>query len=633
MYRILGRAGSTALLMGNEAVARGFLEAGGGFAAGYPGTPSTEVIESLAEVAKEAGIYVEWSSNEKVAVEAAYGASLAGVRSIATMKHVGLNVAADALMSIAYTGVRGGMLVFVAGDPSMWSSQNEQDDRYYGLISYVPVLTPSDPQEAKDLTVLGLDLSEKFSHPFMMVSTTRVSHTRGPVVLGPLRPPRTAGKFERARGLTLVPAVAREQREKLISKWEDIRKTFAGLGQFNRVEGDGDVAIVTDGVAYGFVKESLSELGPEADKVKVVKIATPLPFPRSFVIDAISNVKRVLVVEELEPVVEGQLKQALEEERLTPEVHGKDLVGLAGELTLDRVRRAVRSFLGLPVEEPRLYKVDLQIPPRPPAFCPGCPHRATFYALRRAVNRLRLKAIYSGDIGCYSLGLYEPFREQDIIIEMGGSVGAANGLAHAAQDQVPIAIIGDSTFFHAGIPGLINAMYNRAPMLLLVLDNRTTAMTGEQPDPGSGVTAMGDEAPVISIEGIARGIGIEKVVTFDPFDINGATNAMAEALEYVVKERRPAVAVARRACALDALRRARKAKVQVPLYQVEDDKCTACGICYNAFSCPAIFVKDDRKAWIDPSLCTGCGVCAEICPYKAIVKVVQEGKGWEEAWM
>ena len=631
MYRILGRPGSTQLLMGNEAVARGFLEAGGGFASGYPGTPSTEVIESLADVAKEVGIYVEWSANEKVALEAAYGASLTGVRSIATMKHVGLNVAADALMSIAYTGVKAGMLVFAAGDPSMWSSQNEQDNRYYGLISYVPVLTPSDPQEAKDLTILGLDLSEKFSHPFMMVSTTRVSHTRGPVVLGPLRPPKVSGSFERARGLTLVPAVAREQREKLISKWEELRKAFNGLGQFNRVEGEGDQAILVDGVAYSFVKEALSEVEGAA-KVKVVKLSTPLPFPREFVIDAVKDARRVLVVEELEPVVEGQLKQALSEEGIRLEVHGKDLVGLAGELTLERVRRAVRTFLGLPVEEPKLYKVDLQIPPRPPAFCPGCPHRATFYSLRRAVNRLRLKPIYSGDIGCYSLGLYEPFKEQDIIIEMGGSVGAANGLAHTAKDQVPIAIIGDSTFFHAGVPGLINAVYNRAPMLLLVLDNRTTAMTGEQPDPGSGLTATGEEAPVISIEAIAKGVGVEKVVTFDPFDVKGATDAMAEALEYVVKERKPAVAVARKACALDAVRKARRNKVQIPLYQVVDDKCTACGICYNAFSCPAIFVKDDRKAWIDPSLCTGCGVCAEICPYKAIVKVVQEGKGWEEAW-
>jgi len=297
------------------------------------------------------------------------------------------------------------------------------------------------------------------------------------------------------------------------------------------------------------------------------------------------------------------------------------------------VRRAVRQFLGIPYEESKLYNVDLQVPPRPPTFCPGCPHRATFYALRRAVNRRRVKAIYSGDIGCYSLGLYEPFREQDIIIEMGGSIGTANGLARAAREQVPIAIIGDSTFFHAGIPGLVNAVYNRAPMLLLVLDNRTTAMTGEQPDPGSGVTAMGDEAPVISIEAIARGVGVEKVVTFDPFDIEGATNALADAIDYVVSERRPAVAVARRACALEAVRKARKQKIQVPLYQVVEDKCTACGICYNAFSCPAILVKDDKKAWIDPSLCTGCGVCAEICPYKAIVKVVQEGKGWGEVWM
>ena len=631
MYKLLGRAGSTELLMGNEAIARGFLEAGGGFAAGYPGTPSTEVIEALAEVAREVGIYVEWSANEKGAVEAAYGASLAGVRSMATMKHEGLNVAADALMSIAYTGVRGGMLIYAANDPSMWSSQNEQDDRYYGLISYVPVLTPSDPQEAKDLTVVGLDLSEKLSHPFLMVGTTRVAHTRAPVTLGPLRPPRTRGRFERGGGLTLVPAVAREQRERLVRKWEDVRKALAGLRPFNRVEGEGGAAVVADGVAYQYVKEVLEEAG--AKGVRLVKISTPVPLPREFVLEALDGADRVLVVEELEPVVETQLRALAQEEGLKVAVRGKDLVGLVGELTLERVRRAVRAFLGLPYQGPEKVRVDVSLPPRPPNFCPGCPHRATFYALRRAVNGLRLKPIYSGDIGCYSLGLYPPFGEQDIILEMGGSVGVANGLAHVAEGQVVIAVIGDSTFFHAGVPALINAVYNQAPMLVLVLDNRTTAMTGEQPDPGSGVRATGEEAEVVGIEEIARGVGVKKVVTFDPFDINGATKALMDALSYVAKERRPAVAVARRACALEAVRKARRRRVQIPLYQVVEEKCTGCGICYNAFSCPAIFVKDDKRAWIDPTLCVGCGVCAETCPYKAIVKVVEEGPGWDEVWM
>ncbi|ESQ22547.1 MAG: indolepyruvate ferredoxin oxidoreductase, alpha subunit [uncultured Acidilobus sp. MG] len=631
MYRLLGAPGTVQLLMGNEAVARGFLEAGGGFASGYPGTPSTEVIESLAEVAKEVGIYVEWSVNEKVALEAAYGASLAGVRSMATMKHVGLNVASDALMSIAYTGVRGGLVIFSAGDPSMWSSQNEQDNRIYGLISYTPVLTPSDPQEAKDLTAKAFDVSEAFSSPVLVISTTRVSHTRAPVTLGQLRPPRTKGRFERTRGLTLVPAVAREQREKLIAKWQDITKYVDGLSPFNRVEGEGRKAVVADGVAYVFVKEALSELGLEG-KVKVVKLSSPVPLPRRFTLNALSDVDEVLVVEELEPVVERQLKELVAEEGLKVKVVGKELVGLPGELTLERVEGAIAKFMGMAMPEPPITKLDLQLPPRPPTFCPGCPHRATFYALRRAVNGLRIKPVYSGDIGCYSLGLYEPFREQDIILEMGGSVGAANGLAHALTDQVAIAIVGDSTFFHAAVPGLINAVYNRSPMLVLVLDNRVTAMTGEQPDPGTGLNALGEPAKAISIEEVSKGVGVEKVVTFDPFNLKEATDKLMEALSYVVKERKPAVAVARKACALEAVRRARRRRVKMPLYQVVEDKCTACGICYNAFSCPAIMVRDDKKAWIDPSLCVGCGVCAEICPYKAIVKVVEEGEGWWEVW-
>ncbi len=631
MARLLGAAGTTELLMGNEAVARGFLEAGGGFAAGYPGTPSTEVIESLADVAKAVGIYVEWSANEKVALEAAFGASLTGVRSMAVMKHVGLNVASDALMSIAYTGVRGGLVVFSAGDPSMWSSQNEQDNRIYGLLSYVPVLTPSDPQEAKDITVRAFDLSEQFGHPVLEVSTTRVSHTRGPVLLGPLRPPRTRGSFERSRSLTLVPAVAREQRERLVSKWAEIRRRLEEFEPFNRVEGDGDVAVVADGVAYVYVREAVQRLGLEG-KVRVVKLSTPVPLPRKFTLSAISGTERVLVVEELEPVVERQLKELVAEEGVRAAISGKDLVGLTGELTLTRVMTAIGRFVGVDVPTPAGTALNLSLPPRPPTFCPGCPHRATFYSLRRAVNGLRLKPIYSGDIGCYSLGLYEPFREQDIILEMGGSVGVANGLSHAAEGQVVIAIVGDSTFFHASIPALLNAAYNGAPFLTLVLDNRVTAMTGEQPDPGTGVNAMGEPAKVISIEELARGAGVEKVVTFDPFNIKESTEKLMEALSYVVREKKPAVAVARKACALEAVRRARKRKVQIPLYQVVEDRCPACGICYNAFSCPAIMVRDDKKAWIDPSLCVGCGVCVEICPYKAIVKVVQETEGWDEAW-
>ena len=631
MSRLLAPSGTTQLLMGNEAVARGFLEAGGGFASGYPGTPSTEVIESLAEVAKAAGIYVEWSANEKVALEAAYGASLVGARSMAVMKHVGLNVASDALMSIAYTGVKGGLVVFSAGDPSMWSSQNEQDNRIYGQISYVPVLTPSDPQEAKDITVRAFDLSEKLGHPVLEVSTTRVSHTRGPVTLGPLRPPRTKGTFERSRSLTLVPAVAREQREALISRWAGIRRYLEEFEPFNRVEGEGDLAVMADGVAYVYVKEAVQRLHLEG-RVRLVKLSTPVPLPRKFTLSAISGTQKVLVVEELEPVVEGQVKQLLAEEGVRLSVTGKDLVGLTGELTLTRVISAVGKFAGVEVQVPEPVKVDLKLPPRPPTFCPGCPHRATFYSLRRAVNGLRLKAIYSGDIGCYSLGLYDPFREQDIIIEMGGSVGVANGLAHSVEGQVVIAIVGDSTFFHAAVPALLNAVYNNAPFLTLVLDNRVTAMTGEQPDPGTGVNAVGEPAKAVNIEELARGAGVEKIVTFDPFDIRESTQRLMEALSYVVKERKPAVAVARKACALEAVRRARRRRVQIPLYQVIEDKCTACGICYNAFSCPAIVVRDDRKAWIDPSLCVGCAVCAEICPYKAIVKVVQEGEGWEEAW-
>jgi indolepyruvate ferredoxin oxidoreductase alpha subunit len=632
---LLGPPGATVLLLGNEAIARGALEGGLGFAAAYPGTPSSEIVESLAAVAKNVGIYVEWSTNEKVALEAAYGASLAGVRSLASMKHVGLNVAADAFMSISYTGVRAGMLIVSAEDPGMWSSQNEQDNRYYGLMAYVPVFEPYSPSEAKEMARYALEFSEEYSTPVLMTPTTRVSHVRGPVKLGDLRPSRPIGWFKRdIERLTLIPAHARARRRSMIERWSRVAEAVEEA-PFNTVEwASSRTVIVASGISYAYVKEAVQRLGVDAT---ILKIGTPVPVPRRMIVKALADAEKVLVVEELEPIVETQVKKIAAEEGLTAAIHGKEYTGFAGEMTLERAGKAILEFLGRDLSEAPWRggeRVDESlIPPRPPAMCPGCPHRATFFALRKAVNSLRLKPIYSGDIGCYSLGVLPPFREQDIILEMGGSVGVATGLSTVARDQVVIAIIGDSTFFHAGLPALANAVYNRHPYLVLVLDNRVTAMTGEQPNPSTGLNAVGEPAPVIDIEAVARGLGVEKVVTFDPFDINGAFRALREALKYVVEQRRPAVAIARRACALYIDRLARRQGASPPLYAVIEDKCTACGVCYNAFTCPAIMVKDDGKAWIDPELCTGCGVCAAICPFNAIVKVREASSEWERLWL
>lgn len=629
---ILGEPGSTVLLLGNEAIARGALEAGVGFASAYPGTPSTEIIETLARVARKVGLYVEWSTNEKVALEAAYGATLAKVRALAAMKHVGLNVAADALTSIAYTGVRAGLLIVSAQDPGMWSSQNEQDNRYYGLLAYVPVFEPYSPQEAKDMTVYALEFSEKYRHPVLMTPTTRVSHTRGPVRLGVIREPVVQGDFERdIEGLTLVPAHARKLRRALVEKWAGIREALSDA-PFNKIEGHGDTLVIASGISYSYVKEAITALKAEA---KILKLGTPVPLPREITLEALEDVDRVLVVEELEPVVEMQIKSLIVEEGLDVEVHGKDYVGYIGEMTIDRATRALARILGKELIEASIGEskpAGTSLPPRPPALCPGCPHRATYYALRRAVNSLRVKPVYSGDIGCYSLGLLPPFKQQDLLIEMGGSIGVANGLGRVLRDQVVIAVIGDSTFFHAGIPGLVNAVYNRTPMLVLVLDNRVTAMTGEQPNPGSGYNALWEPAPMIKIEDVANGLGVEKIVVFDPYNLREATDKLKEALEYVVKNRKPAVAVARRACALIVGRIARAKNVRGPLYTVLTDKCTACGVCYNAFTCPAIGVRGDGKAYIIEDLCTGCGVCADVCSFKAIIKSREGDEGWEQLW-
>ncbi|MCE4617129.1 MAG: indolepyruvate ferredoxin oxidoreductase subunit alpha [Desulfurococcales archaeon] len=635
-HKLLAPSGTTRLLMGNEAIARGAIEAGVGFVAGYPGTPSTEIIETLATVAKDLGIHVEWSTNEKVALEAVYGAQLTGVRSMATMKHVGLNVAADPFMTLAYTGVIGGTVVVSADDPNMWSSQNEQDNRYFGLKAYVPVFEPSEPGEAKELVKLAFQFSEEVGHPVLFRSTTRISHVRGPVVFGETPKNITnKGVFKKhPERFTVIPAHARKLRGELIERWETIKEKIPKLEPFNRIENPGHkTAILASGLAYAYTKESLRMLGIE-NKVTLVKIATPVPVPEEQILQAAENAEKILIVEELEPVVEMQVKNLLYNVDKTIEIHGKDYVPLIGELTLNKVLNGVARIVDLKFSVPskRFSNTTIKLPPRPPAMCPGCPHRGTFYSLRRAVNKARVKPVYSGDIGCYSLGVLPPFREQDTIIEMGGSIGLANGFAHTLEKQVPIAIIGDSTFFHSGVTGLINAVYNSAPQLIIVLDNRVTAMTGEQPNPGTGINAVGDPAPLIKIEDIAKAVGVEYVDVFDPFEIKDGTDAMYKALKYVLENKKPALVIAKRACALEIDRVAKRKGVETPMYQVISEKCTACGVCYNAFTCPAIMVEEDGKAVIDESLCTGCGVCAEVCPFDAIVKTRDGDPEWYELW-
>lgn len=631
----LGKVSGKAVLLGNEAIARGALEAGLAVATAYPGTPSTEIVEALASVARDVDIYVEWSVNEKVAYEVAYAAATVGCRALVAMKHVGLNVAADPFMSSAYTGVEESLVVVSADDPSMWSSQNEQDNRIYGLHAYVPVLEPGTPAEAKDLTVYAFELSSRMKHPVLLRSTTRISHTRAVVELGPIRKPVRRSVYEKNPSkYVLVPAHARRLKLELLERWAKIEEEVSRC-PFNRVEGsrDAKVAVVASGISYAYVREALEEL-KLLDDVKLIKISTPVPLPRKFVLEALQGVERALVVEELEPVVEMQLRSLLHREKMGIDVVGKDLVGYPYEMTLSRALKAVANFLGISYDlpepaAPRDY-VEGKVFTRPPQLCPGCPYRPLYYALRKVADKVMAskgrdrEPIFCGDIGCYTLGLNPPFRAQDTCIEMGGSIGMANGFAKTVTNRVPIAIIGDSTFYHAGMPPLLNAVYNRNPLLVIVLDNRVTAMTGHQPNPSTGLTAMGEKTVAVPAESIAEAMGVEFVKVVDPFNIEETEKVLEEALDYVERNRAPAVIVSRRLCALVAVRNARRRGISVPRYVVDEEKCRACGVCYTRFACPAIRPRDpprDRRALIDPELCTGCGVCVSVCPFEAIKPV------------
>ncbi|MDK6029546.1 indolepyruvate ferredoxin oxidoreductase subunit alpha [Ignisphaera sp. 4213-co] len=610
---VLGEEGTTAFLLGNEAIARGAIEYGIGVAAAYPGTPSSEIIETLADVAKEIGLYVEWSINEKTAFELAYAAAMSGVPSLTAMKHVGLNVASDPLMTSGYTGVKAGFIIVTADDPYMHSSQNEQDNRWYGLHAYLPVLEPCNPQEAKDLTYLGLEYSEKFEHPVILRSVTRVSHARGLVKLGAIRGPRKVGSFPREPAKwAVIPAHARKMKINLLEKWRRIEESFADF-PYNRVEGENStLLIVASGIGYSYAKDALKVLGLKA---KILKIATPVPLPRKLIEKAVDEAKKILVVEETDPVVEMQLKSILFDLHINVEVHGSDYLGKRGELTIDRVAEAIAKTAGFSWSPPKPIEVNVYIPPRKPVLCPGCPHRATFYALIMAARELGVDPIYSGDIGCYSLGIDPPFNAQDVITNMGGSIGLANGFAQTVKDRPVVAIIGDSTFFHAGIPPFINAVYNKAPMLVLVLDNETTAMTGFQPHPGTGLTAVGEKSKRIYMEEIAKAVGVDYVEVFDPYNTQNAIEVIKNGLR-VAMNGGVAFLVARRACSLLASRLG----LLKNKYTIDSSLCAGCLVCVNTLGCPAIVVGEDNKPYILESLCTGCGVCAQICPFNAIIK-------------
>ena len=485
MHKLLtDKPGEKMLLLGNEAIARGAIEAGVAFATTYPGTPSSEISLNFFQISQESDLYFEYSTNEKVALEVAAAAANAGVRTMCVMKHVGLNVAADALMTLAYVGVKGGMVMLTADDPFMFSSQNEQDNRYYAKLSGLPMLEPSSVQEAKEMVGYAFDLSEKLQEPVLFRTTTRINHSSGIVVLGKIRKRMTKGDFIKdPLNLVTVPAVSRKLHVKLLKNYDSAMQ-LAESSAYNFVEGDGGWGIVCNGVSYNYVSDAVKDLQIE-DRVRVLRVGFSHPLPPKLIKDFLSRCEKVLVVEEGEPYMEEAVKALAQEEGLTLPIAGKapELFSRLYEYNPAQVRTKMATYFGVPHESPA--KPDLSdvpdIPQRPPNLCAGCSHRATFYEVRKAAEGL--ETIYPTDIGCYTLGLLPPLSTADFLICMGSSVGTSGGFSKVTDKKV-IAFIGDSTFFHSGIPGLINAVFNNHNFTLVILDNGTTAMTGHQPTPG-----------------------------------------------------------------------------------------------------------------------------------------------------
>ena len=612
MHKLLTDSpGKEMLLLGNEAIARGALEAGLSFATCYPGTPSSEIPEQFFSISQETDLYFEYSTNEKVALEVGAGAAVSGLRTMVTMKHVGLNVAADPLMTLAYSGVKAGMVIVTADDPYLFSSQNEQDNRYYARLSGLPMLEPTNTQEMKDVTKMAFDLSEELELPVLLRTTTRLNHVRGKVVLGELQPIKTKGEFQRNPfHFVAIPAVSRKLHKLLLEKY-DKATDKAESWPTNQIIGNGPWGIVTNGVSFNYVSDAVADLGIE-DKVSILKLGFSWPLPRGLIKQFLEQVEKVLVVEELEPIVENDLRAIAQDLGIVKPIKGKGVGKLSRLFEYDPglVRGAIATYFEVPYEPPK--PVDLSgipdLPGRPPNLCPGCPHRATYYAVKEVYGE---DAIHPTDIGCYTLGVLPPISMADYLICMGSSVSSSCGFAQATDKKV-VSFIGDSTFFHSGITGLVNAVHNNHKFTLVILDNGTTAMTGHQPHPGVDTTPMGVQRTQIDLEELVRGCGVKDVHVVRPLKLKKTMEAVKAAMDYDGIS----VVISRELCPLfaKAIGQARKAR---PFY-VNTEKCKNHRDCINKIACPAMYIEDEQ-VMINQNLCIGCAVCAQICPENAIL--------------
>lgn len=598
-------------LMGNQAIALGALAAGVRLVAGYPGTPSTEVLETVAKNRQE-NTYVEWSVNEKSAMEVGAGAAYTGARTMVTMKQVGLNVAADPLMSLEYIGVKGGMVILVADDPGPISSQTEQDTRHFARFSKLPCFDPSTVQEAYDMVQEAFEYSEKYGTPVFFRSTTRVSHGYASIQVKDVEEYKNVepeGFVKDTKRWVIFPKLSYQAHINIEARNEELTKVFSQYKRNLLIPAEDDCkelkkGIATGGFNYTYVTEAMANLG----QLRELKVSTPHPFPEQLAVEFLTGLEEVLCIEELDPVIERELIYIAGKYHLPVKILGKlsHHVKNSGENTRDSVLADIAAFMGrqLPEQGENGQAVPVsKLPVRPPVLCAGCPHRASFYAVKKAMQGR--KTIFCGDIGCYTMGNAMPLDMVDTCLCMGAGLGIAQGVGHIEPDTSCFAFVGDSTFFAAAIPGVVNAVYNQAEMTLVVLDNSTTAMTGHQPHPGTGHTMMGEVVAKVNIEAVLQGIGVTAVETVNPLDL-------AKSIEVVRKMaglpgvkaiifKYPCIAITKPEGTM----------------AVDIDKCVGCRKCIREIGCPGLIIKDGQVT-IDESLCTGCGLCSQICPFEAI---------------
>lgn len=576
------------IMLGNEAIARGAYEAGVKVSAAYPGTPSTEISEYLVQYKED--LYCEWSPNEKVATEVAVGASIAGTRAMSCMKHVGFNVAADPAYSVSYMGVNGGLVIIVADDPGLYSSQNEQDTRMVARAAQLPVIEPSDSSEAKEYIKMAFELSEQFDRPIVYRTTTRLAHSQGLVTLEDRKVPEDKPYVKDIRKTVMMPGNAKLRHIEIEKRNKELAEAANTL-PINRVEmNDTKIGVITSGIPYQYVKEAL----PNAS---VCKLGLVNPLPRKMIEDFASKVDKLYIVEELDPVIEEQVKS------WGIECVGKDIFTVQGEYSANMIRERILGET-LEIDQPAA------VPGRPPILCPGCPHRSVYYTLKK------LKMHAAGDIGCYTLGAVAPLSVVDTTMCMGSSISTLHGMEKAKGKEYIknwVAVIGDSTFLHTGVNSLMNMVYNQATGTVMILDNSTTGMTGHQDHAATGKTLMGDPTYAIDIPGLCRAMGIKNVVEVNAFDI--------ETLEKTIREEAAkdevSVIITKSPCVL-------LSKEKKPLYTAHSDKCKKCGMCMKP-GCPAMTKNADGTVYIDDTMCTGCGLCEKLCKFNAI-ELVKAGE-------